>query len=142
MSGIPLRVNGLAISLPKNFKYCMGREEFGYIWVNYAEICGINEGTSPFFNGMEEPSCHILLSNLACYLLFARAVIKLTVLGIPVKICEVLNIKPVKGWSRALICASVELCQVEGQIFKIWTCRCSKNVFAESLVLQTVLNQL
>ena len=58
------------------------------------------------------------------------------------------------GCSRALIWASVEPCQVEGQpevppwlavrdkILKIWTLRYSKNAFAESLVLLTVLSQL
>ena len=60
----------------------------------------------------------------------------------------------IRGWSRTLIWASVEPCQVEGQpevppwlavrdkILKIWTLRYSKNTFAESLVLLTVLNQL
>ena len=50
--------------------------------------------------------------------------------------------------------ASVELCQVEdqpepppwlaprGKIFKIWTSRCSKNAFVESLFLLTLLNRL
>ena len=31
------------------------------------------EATSPFLNGEEGPSCHSVLSNLVCYLLFARA---------------------------------------------------------------------
>ena len=49
-----------------------------------------------------------------------------------------------RGWSRALICSLVELCQVEcqletptwlmqrGNVFKIWTSRWSKNASAES----------
>ena len=55
------------------------------------------------------------------------------------------------GWSRVLIWASVELCEVEGQPEalpwlvpkgKIWTSRCSKNAFLKSFVLLTVLNQI
>ena len=56
-----------------------------------------------------------------------------------------------RGWSRVLIWALVELCEVEGQHEKppwlvpkgkIWTSRCSKNTLLKSLVLLTVLNQI
>ena len=58
------------------------------------------------------------------------------------------------GWLRTIICASVEFCQVKGQagappwlaprgkVFKIWTCRSSKNALVESLAFLTALNQL